>query len=185
MHGHTGRSDGITILGLTNFGKGGFDYEKGMSMIDWDLAWWLWNVPAVNREREKKKTRAQRKPDWGRRSLIYGSIDNGQRQIGMVNPTQWLNMPIRHFSPTEVLYGLVKHSINVTQTHNTVQWLNMPIRRSASKKHKISKVIQHIHQTFWFQTHRAKLIVGLPRILTLFCLSLHSWIAADNIKSYF
>ena len=136
MHGHTGRSDEITFLGLTNFGEGDFDYEKGMSMIGWGLAWWLWNVPAVNREREKKKTRAQREPDWGRRSLIYGSIDNGQRQIGMVNPTQWLNMPITHFSPTEVLYRLVKHSINVTQTHNTVQWLNMPIRRSASKKHK-------------------------------------------------
>ena len=37
MHGHTGRSDEITFLGLTNFGEGGFDYEKGMSMIDWVL----------------------------------------------------------------------------------------------------------------------------------------------------
>ena len=35
MHGHTGRSDGITFLGLKKFGEGDFDYEKGMSMIDW------------------------------------------------------------------------------------------------------------------------------------------------------
>ena len=137
----------------------------------------------------KKKTRAQRKPDWGRRSLIYGSIDNGQRQIGMVNPTQWLNMPIRHFSPTEVLYRLVKHSINVTQTHNTVQWLNMPIRRSASKKHKISKVIQHVHQTFCSHMHIAqgKINCGASSepdfILSEFII--HLWDAVDNIKSYF
>ena len=101
----------------------------------------------------------------------------------MVNPTQWLNMPIRHFSPTEVLYRLVKHSITVTQTHNTVaQYANQTLCfKKAQKNYSTYPSDTLLHHAQGKIHYGASLEPDF--ILSEF--AIHSWIAADNIESSF